>query len=231
MGEEGGERTSRVKLFPISNCNGDRIATLRYAIGDCGWPAACRVVGAAFGFTRSGAYPDWNIVPVRCAYHWGHCVQHTGAISIFQWIAHELAKSTSRCRMASLSFRDNDCDQWFVVVAVLSRCRSHYAVVHFFRVLASLLLGTFLAFGLCSAIRRHFDSHRSWMIRSYALVLGTTSQGLLMVLWEQVFGTVSHTMHAILFAAGWLLTLAIAERVFVTSKNVSIGPKGTPHAS
>ncbi|MYI68015.1 MAG: DUF2306 domain-containing protein [Boseongicola sp. SB0673_bin_14] len=87
-----------------------------------------------------------------------------------------------------------------------------------FRVVASLVLASFLALGLHAAASRRFTRHGNWMVRAWSLALGTTTQGLLMMAWESAFGTVPDLMHAILFAAGWLLTLAFAELCLVNRR-------------
>ncbi|NRB02761.1 MAG: DUF2306 domain-containing protein [Rhodobacteraceae bacterium] len=84
-----------------------------------------------------------------------------------------------------------------------------------FRVIASCVLVAVLVIGLHKAIFRHFRAHRNWMIRAYALALGTTTQGLLTLAWEEAIGPLPDLMHAVVFAAGWGLTLLIAELILV----------------
>ena len=96
-----------------------------------------------------------------------------------------------------------------------------------FRALASVLLATFLTLGLRAVLCRDFHIHRCWMIRAYALALGTTTQGLLMAMWEATLGPLPDAMHAVAFAMGWGLTLATAEFFFV-NRHRSLAPmKGT----
>ena len=83
------------------------------------------------------------------------------------------------------------------------------------RVIASCVLVAVLVLGLHKAIFRHIRAHRNWMIRAYALALGTTTQGLLTLAWEEAIGPLPDLMHAVVFAAGWGLTLLIAELILV----------------
>jgi len=96
----------------------------------------------------------------------------------------------------------------------------------FFRIVASVVLATFLYLGLLTAIARQFHAHRNWMIRAYALSMGTTTQGLLFVLWESALGPLPQIVNAYVFAVGWTLTLAFAEFFFVTHKGRSPQSKG-----
>lgn len=97
-----------------------------------------------------------------------------------------------------------------------------------FRVIASCMLVGFLTIGLHAAIFRQIQTHRTWMIRAYALALGTTTQGMLTLVWEETLGPLPDVMHAVVFAAGWGLTLLVAELVFVNHAKTAGRPYRLP---
>ncbi|MBM7494486.1 putative membrane protein [Micromonospora luteifusca] len=78
-------------------------------------------------------------------------------------------------------------------------------------VFGSAMAGAILL-GFANALRRHFDQHRRWMVRGYAIGLGAGTQAFthapyLLATGEQPDGNV----RAGLVLAGWLINLAVAE--------------------
>jgi hypothetical protein len=82
---------------------------------------------------------------------------------------------------------------------------------------ASLLLVS-LALGLATARRRNFVHHREWMIRAYALALGSATQMVVMMIAEIVTGVAPLGFErSLLMGLAWSINLAFAEwRIYRT---------------
>lgn len=70
-----------------------------------------------------------------------------------------------------------------------------------------------LVLGLAAILRRDVVGHRAWMIRGYAIGLGAGTQVLVSVPWFLIVGTPGELTRALLLGAGWVINLAVAERV------------------
>ncbi|AFE07193.1 hypothetical protein COCOR_06882 [Corallococcus coralloides DSM 2259] len=70
-----------------------------------------------------------------------------------------------------------------------------------------------LVLGLAAILRRDVGRHRAWSIRGYAIGLGAGTQVLVSVPWFLIVGTPGELARALLLGAGWVINLAVAERV------------------
>ncbi|WP_224243913.1 DUF2306 domain-containing protein [Hyalangium gracile] len=70
-----------------------------------------------------------------------------------------------------------------------------------------------LVLGLAAILRRDIGGHRAWTIRGYAIGLGAGTQVLVSVPWFLIVGTPGELARALLLGAGWVINLAVAERV------------------
>ncbi|MCY1033483.1 DUF2306 domain-containing protein [Corallococcus sp. BB11-1] len=70
-----------------------------------------------------------------------------------------------------------------------------------------------LILGLAAILRRDVGGHRAWMIRGYAIGLGAGTQVLVSAPWFLIVGTPGELARALLLGAGWVINLAVAERV------------------
>lgn len=70
-----------------------------------------------------------------------------------------------------------------------------------------------IVLGLAAVRRRDFARHRVWMIRGYAIAQGAGTQVLTNLPWILVVGTPGEVTGAMLMAAGWVINLAVAERI------------------
>jgi uncharacterized membrane protein len=71
----------------------------------------------------------------------------------------------------------------------------------------------FLVLGFAAIRRRDVTRHRAWMIRAYALGSGTGTQVLTLGIPTLVFGEPSQLGTALEMLAGWLINIAVAERI------------------
>ena len=84
--------------------------------------------------------------------------------------------------------------------------------LNLFRLLFALALAASLVLAFAAIRRRDIVRHRAWMIRGYAIGLGAATQIFTLGFGEPVFGTGTLNT-ALLTGAGWVINLAIAERV------------------
>ncbi|MFP2906514.1 DUF2306 domain-containing protein [Pyxidicoccus sp. 3LFB2] len=70
-----------------------------------------------------------------------------------------------------------------------------------------------LVLGMAAILRRDVGGHRAWMIRGYAIGLGAGTQVLVSVPWFLIVGTPGELARALLLGAGWVINVAVAERV------------------
>lgn len=76
---------------------------------------------------------------------------------------------------------------------------------------ASLMLAS-LAMGLATVRRRNFARHREWMIRAYALALGSATQMLVMMVAEMIAGGSPQGLErSLLMGLAWSINLGFAE--------------------
>ena len=69
----------------------------------------------------------------------------------------------------------------------------------------SLLLGT------CAIRRRNIAQHQIWMLRSYAIALGASTQALVAIPWIALLGEPQGPPWAIAMFLTWMFNLAVAE--------------------
>lgn len=79
-----------------------------------------------------------------------------------------------------------------------------------FRLLLVTATASCLVLGFTAARRRDFTSHRSWMIRAYALALGAGTQAFTVGFGAAIFGT-SDLVGDLSRIAAWIINLAVAE--------------------
>jgi hypothetical protein len=71
-----------------------------------------------------------------------------------------------------------------------------------------------IGLGLAAAIRRDIPRHRQWMIRAYALGLGSATQMLVLMIAEiATGGPPAELNRALLMGLAWGMNLAVAERI------------------
>jgi uncharacterized membrane protein len=80
-----------------------------------------------------------------------------------------------------------------------------------------LVVGVWMTFALCQgwlAIRRRdILSHRSWMLRGYAIGMGAGTQVLTNLPFILIVGEPNTATRAVLMGAGWMINAAVAEAV------------------
>lgn len=81
-----------------------------------------------------------------------------------------------------------------------------------FRLILTTGTATCLVLGFTAARRRDFTSHRTWMIRAYALALGAGTQAFTVGIGTAVFGT-SDLVGDLSRIAAWVINLAVAELI------------------
>ncbi|MBB2914533.1 putative membrane protein [Streptosporangium becharense] len=82
-----------------------------------------------------------------------------------------------------------------------------------FRLLFGSAMALAVVLGFAAIRRRDVVRHRAWMIRGYAIGLGAGTQVLTHLVWVPAFGTPGELPRALLMAAGWVINVAVAERV------------------
>jgi uncharacterized membrane protein len=86
-------------------------------------------------------------------------------------------------------------------------------LLYFLRLGFGSAMALFIVLGLVAVQRRDFIAHQSWMIRGYAIGMGAGTQVLTTVPWVIAFGQPGEWPRAVLLAAGWLINVAVAERI------------------
>ncbi len=80
-----------------------------------------------------------------------------------------------------------------------------------------LVFGSAMAVSLVLAFeairRRDVRAHRAWVTRGYAIGVGAGSQAVVTLLWTIPAGQPNEVTRALLLAAGWVINLAVAERI------------------
>jgi hypothetical protein len=82
-----------------------------------------------------------------------------------------------------------------------------------FRLVFGTAMVVSIVLGLAAIRRRDIARHRAWMTRGYAIGLGAGTQALIHVPWFLIFGTPGELPRALLLGAGWVINLAVAERI------------------
>lgn len=77
-----------------------------------------------------------------------------------------------------------------------------------------------LVLGFAAVRRRDYAQHSAWMMRSYAIALGAGTQVLTAMPWLLLGTQPSELGWALSMAAGWLLNLAVVERIIRRSTQV-----------
>jgi hypothetical protein len=70
----------------------------------------------------------------------------------------------------------------------------------------------FLVLGFAAIRRRDIARHRAWMIRGYAIAMGTNTQAVTLGFGSLILGELDWLSNALLMLAGWVIALAVAER-------------------
>jgi hypothetical protein len=65
--------------------------------------------------------------------------------------------------------------------------------------------------GVAAIRREDIVQHGAWMIRGYAIGLGTGTQVLTHLPWVLILGTPGELPRALLMGAGWVINLSVAE--------------------
>lgn len=81
------------------------------------------------------------------------------------------------------------------------------------RVLFGSAMFASLVLGLVAIWRRDFVGHGAWMLRGYAIGLGAGTQVLTHVPWVLLVGVPGEGVRALLMGAGWMINVAVAERI------------------
>ena len=76
----------------------------------------------------------------------------------------------------------------------------------------SAMIGS-LVLGVIAIRRRDVTGHRAWMLRGYAIGLGAATQMLTLMVGEMLVGPPGELSRALLMGAGWVINLAVAERL------------------
>ena len=82
-----------------------------------------------------------------------------------------------------------------------------------FRLLFGIGMVLSVILGYATILRRDIVQHRAWMMRAYAIGMGAGTQVLTGMFGAIVFGKPTEFEHAVLMGAGWIINLAVAERV------------------
>jgi uncharacterized membrane protein len=82
-----------------------------------------------------------------------------------------------------------------------------------FRLVFGTAMVVSIVLGLAAIRRRDIARHRAWMTRGYAIGLGAGTQALIHVPWFLIVGTPGELPRALLLGAGWMINLAVAERI------------------
>ena len=86
--------------------------------------------------------------------------------------------------------------------------------VYAVRIFFGLATTVGLVLGLAAILRRKVRSHRTWMIRSYALGLGAGTQAAIGIPIAAIFGLdqlLTPAVHAVVLGAGWGINALVAE--------------------
>ena len=82
-----------------------------------------------------------------------------------------------------------------------------------FRYLFSVAMAAAIVLGVLAIRTRDYARHGAWMTRAYAIAMGAGTQVFTTVVWLIPFGKPSPMTRAFLMLAGWLINIAVAERM------------------
>lgn len=84
------------------------------------------------------------------------------------------------------------------------------------RLLFGGAMTVFMILAIRAAMQRRFADHRAWVIRSYAIAFNATLMPLFYLPLILIYGEPSPLIDDAIQVAGWSLTLAIAEKTFIS---------------
>lgn len=90
-----------------------------------------------------------------------------------------------------------------------------------FRLVFGTVMGLAIVLAFVAVRRRDFRAHRAWMMRGYAIAMGAGSQAVISGIWFTAVGTPGEVTYALLLGAGWVVNLAVAERIIRKKKEIS----------
>ena len=82
-----------------------------------------------------------------------------------------------------------------------------------FRYFFAVAMAAAIVLGVTAIRALDFARHGAWMTRAYAIGMGAGTQVFTSVTWLIPFGKPAPMTRAFLMLAGWLINVAIAERV------------------
>jgi uncharacterized membrane protein len=89
------------------------------------------------------------------------------------------------------------------------------ALLYALRLLFGSAMVVSIVLGFAAIRRRDVTRHRVWMMRGYAIGLGAATQMLTLMAGEIIGGPPSELSRALLMGAGWVINLAVVERVIL----------------
>lgn len=101
-------------------------------------------------------------------------------------------------------------------------------LLYVFRLLFGFAMALFIILGFAAIRRRDIARHRAWMMRGYAIAVGTGTQALIYIPWVIIVGMPDELSRALLFGAGWAISLAVAEWIVRKWPHPSIAPDTKP---
>ena len=75
----------------------------------------------------------------------------------------------------------------------------------------AVLFVAILALGIVAIRQRRIAAHRAWMMRAYAITLGTAAQTIMLLPVFLLFGPPTGLIADLAFISGWVVTLSVAE--------------------
>lgn len=93
--------------------------------------------------------------------------------------------------------------------------------VYVMRLVAGSGMAMSLCLGLFFILNRNIANHRAWMMRAYALGLGAGTQVFTHIPWFLFPDIQGELARAICMGAGWLINIAVAERLITHSSGKS----------
>lgn len=84
-------------------------------------------------------------------------------------------------------------------------------LLYAFRLLFGSAMILSILLGFAAIRRRDVIRHNTWMLRGYAIGLGSGTQMLTLTAGELIVGPPNELSRALLMGAGWVINLAVAE--------------------
>ncbi len=84
-------------------------------------------------------------------------------------------------------------------------------LLYVFRIVFGFAMIISLVAGLFAIWRRDFVQHQKWMMRGYAIALGTGTQAFTLLPWFLAVGPPDELARALLMGAGWAINLIVVE--------------------